>query len=285
MSYYQLSGAFFALNVTAGISSRNRAHLEKLHRLGSVFSVAQAAELLEVDRAHASRLLGYLARRGWLSRVRRGLYVAVPLDARQSGEWIEDPWIVADRVFSPCYIGGWSACEHWDLTEQVFRAVLVVTAKKVREREVEIQGIPFHLTVRAEGALFGTSAVWRGQDRVTVSDPSRTIVDLLDDPRLGGGIRTVLDVLGEYMASEHRDDRRLVEYADRLDNRAVFKRLGYLIELLGIDAEELLAACRERRSAGLVALDPSIKAKGRIVRRWGLRANVALPERTAVAFS
>lgn len=268
----------------AGISRRNRARLEELHRrAGGSFSVGQAAELLEVDRAHAARLLGYLARRGWLSRVRRGLYVAVPLDARQSGEWIEDPWVVADHVFSPCYIGGWSACEHWDLTEQVFRAVLVVTAKKVREREVEMQGIPFHLTVRSEEALFGTVQVWRGQARVAVSDPSRTIVDVLDDPWMGGGIRTVVDVLREYMASQHRNDQLLIAYADRLDNRAVFKRLGYLIERLGIEADELLAACRERRSAGLVALDPSVKAPGQIVRRWGLRANVLLAQLGDVA--
>ena len=270
---------------TAGISSRNRAHLEELHRLGGAFTVAQAAQLLDIDRARASRLLGYLARRGWLSRVRRGLYVAVPLDARRSGEWIEDPWIVADRVFSPCYIGGWSACEHWDLTEQVFRVTLVVTAKRVREREVDIQGLPFHLTVRSEEALFGTVEVWRRQNRVAVSDPTRTIVDILDNPRLGGGIRTVLDVLGEYMASQHRNDRLLIEYADRLGNRAVFKRLGYLIELLGIEADALLTACRERRSTGVVALDPSVKARGRIVRRWGLRDNVALTKLGDVAFS
>jgi predicted transcriptional regulator of viral defense system len=241
------------LAVTAGISTRNRAHLEELHRLGGAFTVAQAAEVLEIDRAAAARLLGYLARRGWLSRVRRGVYVAVPLDARQSGEWIEDPWIVADKIFSPCYIGGWSACEHWDFTEQVFRA------------------------------LFGTVGVWRGQTRVAVSDPSRTIVDILDDPRLGGGIRTVADVLSEYMGSQHRNDQLLIEYADRLGNRAVFKRLGYLIERLGIEAEALLVACRERRSAGVVALDPSVKARGQIVRRWGLRVNVALRELGDVA--
>lgn len=192
---------------------------------------------------------------------------------------------MADQVFSPCYIGGWSACEQWDLTEQVFRTVLVVTAKKVRGREVEIQGIPFNLTVRSEEALFGTVGVWRGQRRVAVSDPSRTIVDILDDPRLGGGIRTVLDVVREYMASQHRNDQRLIEYADRLENRAIFKRLGYLIERLGIDADALLAECRERRSAGVVALDPSVKARGQIVRCWGLRANVALSELGDVAFS
>lgn len=263
----------------SGISRHNRAYLEELHRqAGGAFSVGQAAEILGIDRARAARLLGYLARRGWLSRVRRGLYVAVPLDARQSGQWVADSWIVADHAFSPGYIGGWSACEYWDLTEQVFRAVLVVTAKRVRDRVVEMQGIPFHVTVRPLKALFGTVHVWRGQARVAVSDPSRTIVDVLDDPRLGGGIRTVADVLGEYMASEHRNDELLIEYGVRLGNRAVFKRLGYLVERMGIEADELLAACREQRSAGLVSLDPSVKTRGRIVRRWGLRVNVSLTE-------
>jgi predicted transcriptional regulator of viral defense system len=85
------------------------------------------------------------------------------------------------------------------------------------------------------------------------------------------------------MASQHRNDQLLIEYAERLDNRAVFKRLGYLIERLGIEADLILAACRERRSAGVVALDPSVKAPGQIVRRWGLRDNVALTELGDVA--
>jgi predicted transcriptional regulator of viral defense system len=270
------------LHEPAGISQTNRAYLEQLHRAdGGPLSVGDASEILGLDRDHAARLLGYLTRRGWLTRVRRGLYLPVPLDARRSGEWTADSWVVAERVFSPCYVGGWSACEHWDLTEQVFRSVLVVTARRVRHREVEMQGVAFHLTVRGPDALFGTVPIWRGQQRVSISDPTRTIVDVLDDPRLGGGIRTGFDVLREYMVSEHRDDRLLVAYGDRLGRRAVFKRLGYLIERSGIDADELLAACRERRSAGLIALDPSVKARGRIVRRWGLRDNVSLQEQNA----
>lgn len=267
------------MSAPAGISHTNRAYVEALHRAnGQGFSVEEASEILGMDRTRATRLLGYLARRGWLARVRRGLYVAVPLDARRSGEWAADPWVVAERVFSPCYIGGWSACEHWDLTEQLFRSVLVVTAKRVRKRDVEMQGIAFRVTVRPPDAIFGTKVVWRGQVRVAVSDPSRTIVDVLDDPGLGGGIRNVADVLREYMASEHRDDARLLDYGDRLGHRAVFKRLGYLTERLGIDAPALIDACRGRRSAGVIALDPAVKAPGRIVRRWGLRDNVALPD-------
>jgi predicted transcriptional regulator of viral defense system len=202
--------------------------------------------------------------------------VAVPLDARQSGEWIEDPWIAADKAFRPCYIGGWSACEHWDFTEQTFRDVLVITARTLHPRHVVMQGIPFHLTRRPESALFGTVQVWRGQSKVSVSDPSRTLVDILDDPRLGGGIRHVASVVHEYFTSARRHDALIIQYGDRLGNRTVFKRLGYLVEELRIDASELVAACLQRRSTGLTALDPSVHERGRIVNRWRLRINASV---------
>ena len=260
-----------------GISQGTRAQLERLHReLPGAFDVEQASRVLSVSPDQTRRLLAYLARRGWLARVRRGLYVPVPLDARQSGQWLEDTWVVADHAFSPCYIGGWSACEHWGLTEQLFRTLLVVTARKVHERDVEIQGSRFRLTVRPSSKLFGTVPVWRGQVRVAVSDPSRTIIDVLDDPSLGGGIHHVADVLHTYLGSEHRDDRLLVEYGDHLGNRAVFKRLGYLLEQSKADAEPLISECLIRKSAGLALLDPSVRAPGRIRRRWGIRVNVTL---------
>lgn len=260
-----------------GINRENRALLERLHReMPGAFDVEHASTVLDLDAGRTRTLLAYLARRGWLSRVRRGLYVAVPLDTRRPGEWTEDAWVVAERTFSPCYIGGWTACQHWGLTEQVFRTVLVVTGRKVRGREPVIQGTPYRVTVRSEDKLFGTTVVWRQQVRVRVSDPSRTIVDLLDDPTLGGGMRNVADVVHEYLTGEHRDDDLLIAYADRLGNRAGFKRLGFVLEHLGINALGLVEACLERRSAGLVALDPSVQLKGRIVRRWGIRANVRL---------
>jgi predicted transcriptional regulator of viral defense system len=263
----------------AGINEHNRRLLEELHRkAGGAFTVTQAVEILGVDHQTASRLLTYLAHRGWLTRIRRGLYIPVPLDARRSGEWIEDSWVVADRLFSPCYIGGWTACTYWDLTEQTFRTILVFTSRRVRHRDPEIQGIPYHLAVRRENALFGTVKVWRDQNQVLISNPSRTIIDMLDEPSLGGGIRTTADILEEYLQSEHRDDSQLVEYGDRLANRAVFKRLGYLLEHRRANAKALIEACLHRRSSGLAKLDPSAGEGGRILRRWRLRINVALGE-------
>ena len=220
-------------------------------------------------------LLAYLASRSWLSRVRRGLYTAVPLGASSPGDWHEDPWVVAVKTFAPCYIGGWSACEHWELTEQMFRDVVVFTAQSTRSAEKQVQGTTFRLRHRPESLHFGTRAVWRNRTRVAVSDPSRTIADILDSPELGGGIRHVADIIVEYFSGEHTKVRDLVEYLDRLGNRTAFKRLGYILESIGM-VSDIVPLCRERISKGLSALDPTVAQPGRISKRWNLRINVRL---------
>ena len=260
-----------------GIDGSNRALLERLHRYSTgPFSIQEAAKILAIDDPREGRLLRYLAERGWLSRVRRGLYTTVPLGASEPSAWREDAWVVAARVFAPCYIGGWSAAEHWSLTEQVFRSVLVMTDRPVRASSVEIQDQPFRLKHVPEKRQFGTKVVWRERVRTTVSDPSRTILDILDDPAVGGGIRHGAAVLLGYWASEHRNEELLLSHARRLGNRTVFKRLGFLLEHLEIEAPATIEACLSSLSSGLSYLDPTVQRKGRIVKRWNLWVNVSL---------
>ncbi len=260
---------------TGGLSSENRGYVERLHRAFSVpFTAEDAAEALVIDSERARRLGRYLADRGWLDRVRRGLYLPVPLDAHRSGEAHQDPWVIARVVFGPSYIAGWSAAEHWDLTEQIFRDVLVVTGQRPRDRSPTIGGTTFVLHSLNQSMHFGLVPVWRGGQRIDVTDPSRTVIDLLANPTWGGGIRQVAEMVSEYFEGDHRDDVVLVEYGDRLGIGAVFKRLGFMIERLAIDAPELVERCLERRTAGVNDLDPSVDAKGPTVSRWGIRANV-----------
>ena len=93
---------------------------------------------------------------------------------------------------------------------------------------------------------------------------------------LGAGIRHVAEVLDSYFDSEHLDESLLLEYAGRLGNRTVFKRLGYLLETLGIKAPALVRACREQLSSGISLLDPSMPGQGPTRRRWNLRLNATI---------
>lgn len=258
----------------AGISSQHRGRLERLHRGGQdVYSVADAAELWSMPEAQARRLLAHLASSGWLVRVRRGHYAVTPLEASEPQHWQIDPWVAAYDALAPCYLGGWTAAEHWHLTEQIFRDLLVVTGRRFRDSRLEIQGTTSNLYHRAEDKHFGTELVWRGQARVPVSDPSKTIVDVLGDPPWAGGIRHAAEMLAAYF-EDYAEEALLLEYAERLGNRTVFKRLGYLSELLQVGSPQLRATCSQRLSEGVSNLDPSVPAHGPIVSRWNLRINV-----------
>lgn len=265
------------MNEAHGISITNRERLEALHRaLKGPFSVSDAAAIWSLDAKRARRLVAYLAARGWLSRVRRNSYTTVPLGAKSPKQWREDPWVVASKTFAPCYLGGWTACEHWGLTEQIFREMIVFTTRRVRHRQEEIQGTRFRIKVVAEARLFGLVDVWRTQNQVKLSDPSRTIVDLLDDPASGGGMRHIADVLRNYFDGASRNEEHLADYAGKFGNRTVFKRLGYLLETLGISSAKLTEHCIQQMSSGISLLDPSAEPTGPILKRWGLRVNVKI---------
>ena len=260
-----------------GISGRNRRLLTTLHRsFPAPFSAEEAASALALSIPRTHRLLAYLADRGWLLRVRRGLYSVVPLEATHARDWVEDPWVVASRVYGQSsYIGGWSACEHWELTEQLFRETVVVTTRQVRNAREDIQGFSFRVKRVKPELIFGVRNVWRGRTRarVRISDPSRTLTDLLSDPSLGGGIRHVSDVLVAYFEGEHVDERLLLSYVHRVGNRAAFKRLGYLAESFRVGSPAFLEHCREGISSGISLLDPSLPPSGPYLRRWNLRVN------------
>jgi len=117
---------------------------------------------------------------------------------------------------------------------------------------------------------FGLRTRWVGSTRVPISDPERTLVDMLAQPRAGPGIQHVMDCLGTYSRSPGARLARLLDYAAQLGNGAVFKRLGFLLEKEQLAGPDVLEACHSALTQGLAKLDPSVLCP-RVVTRWRLR--------------
>lgn len=255
----------------AGLGRTSRARLSTVLRKSTgILTPAIAADALSISRIESSKLLSRWASQGWLHRVRRGIYVPVSLESQRPDASLEDPWVIAETAFAPCFISGWTASAHWGLTEQIFRTVLVSTSRRLRDRRPKMGGTSFQLRTVAERQFFGLRSVWRGRMRVKVTDPSRTIIDLLSDPSLGGGLRSTTDIFRSYLDStEHRDVGQLVSYAQALGVGSVFKRLGYLLERFAPGERDAIASCARSRTQGNAKLDPSQPSK-QLITAWRL---------------
>jgi len=257
----------YAMNDDSHLPS-SRARLAAVLRASKdVVTVDIAAKTLDVDHHRAAKLLSRWRAQGWLRRVGHGLYVPIPLDLSGLEQVLEDPWVLVPTLFGNCYIGGWTAAHHWDLTEQLFNEMLVFTTKRTVKKHVA-QGVTFVLRHVPEERCFGLKTLWRGSSRVKISDAPRTLVDMLEMPDTVGGIDHVCECIGAYLRSADCDRDLMIRYAEQFANGAIFKRLGYLAETRLGDAQ-LSKECKARLTKGYARLDPSLSSE-RLVTAWRL---------------
>lgn len=100
------------------------------------------------------------------------------------------------------------------------------------------------------------------------------MVDMYDIPEVGGGIRPVADVYGQYLKSPQKNMDLLLSYAEQQGNGAIYKRMGFLTETMVPNEKTFLAECRRPLPTGYSKLDPSLKCE-KIVTRWKLRVPIS----------
>lgn len=253
-----------------GIGKLSRQRLSQVLKCTKGYITPEmVAHCLHISPQQACSFLSSWAKRGWLLRIRQGIYLPIDIGASSRDEVLIDPWKLAAELYAPCYIGGWSAAQYWDLTEQIFESTIVVTTKRLAKKEQSIERMRFLIKHILPKKMFGLKTVWKDQIKVEVSDPHKTIVDMLDDPLLGGGITSIADFLLQYLDSNHSELNILIDYAERMQNRTIFKRLGYLISKLSPAQIKIQSECLKRISKGNTQLDPAMKGS-RLIKKWGL---------------
>lgn len=256
--------------IPAGLGQTERMRLSKLLRATKVtISVAEAASALGLEPKQAAKLLSWYTKKGWLNRISQGLYLPVPLESATSDIVAEEPFVIAEKLFAPCYIGGMNAANYWELTEQIFRTVTVMTQNKVKNRQPKIGGTEYDIHSIKPEYFYGLKSIWLTGVKVQISDPTRTILDMVLFPQFCGGIRFVMDVIQSYFQSKHKDIDLLIKYLEKAQNGAAIKRLGFIIEKYYPDEEKLINYCLQNLTQGYIRISPNLESP-RLIRRWRL---------------
>ncbi len=258
------------------LSGIGKSYRNKLSRVlennYSVITPRLVSETLKIAAQESGRLLSRWNKSGWIKRIKMGAYIPIPLESTTSKVIVEEPFLVVDSLYGPGYIAGFSAVKHWDFSEQIIESVTYFTIKQVKNRNPVHGGIKFKLKTISRHKLFGLKTLWFGSKKIKISDPSKTMIDLLDDPKIAGGITNITDFFSEYIDSEDYNVDLLIQYAHQMNNKTIFKRLGLIYETMFNANENVLSIFLENISSGFSVFDPTVPSKLNIC-KWKLKTS------------
>ncbi len=243
----------------------------------SIFRLEDLIAATHWPRRRAINLLYQLRRSGWIVSLARSTYLIVPLEAGPEAAWTEDALVIAGHLAAPAAVAYWSACHYWNWTEQVPRTIFVQTTRRMRSQNRKVLGVTYRFARVLSEKFFGTIERPAGQGKFSVTDREKTLVDALDRPDLCGGIRQVIEMLPE--AAEAVRWEKAETYLEKMGSGALYKRLGFLVEMLGgkvrvPERERRMEAWRARLTGGYAPLEPGGRASGPANSRWRVRVNV-----------
>jgi predicted transcriptional regulator of viral defense system len=191
-----------------------------------VVSLDEIRRRAGVSPGFARKLAHELVRKQWLQRLRRGTYLLNPSQHGPDALPDTDPLRVGSRLVEPYYFGYATAAELRGLLPQASRVYFIVTT--VRWVPSRAMGIEFRSVHVSPRRFFGAERLRRRGVTISVSNLERTILDCLERPEYAGGLPGVVQILG--LAKPRLDWSRLGSYLDRIGNRSLALRAGYLVE-------------------------------------------------------
>lgn len=247
----------------------------------TTFTHANVESITGLPAASARSLIRHAVARGIISRLQPGLFVLVPPELGRTTEFAGNPYVIARQLVTGAgyFISHASAMELHQMVTQPQFVIFTSTTKRLRNRI--IHGTEFRFILVRQEHLFGVVTHWISkQEPVRISNVERTVIDGLHQPAYCGGITEVAK--GLWMRRQEIQPGRLIDYAFRIGNGAVIRRLGYLLDHYQIATRDELDQLHCALTTTYALLDPALPAEGAYLSRWRLRVNVPPVELDAV---
>lgn len=236
-----------------------------------IFSTEEARRLLGGKGAdYTPQFLERLEQKGWIRRIQRGRFAIVPLSSGHKRTPQLHEYLVGMQLVTPAAIAYWSALNHHGMTEQLPRMVYLATNHRVYRSHRQALGISFQIVSVRPAKFFGIMQDWVNEQPFRITDREKTIIDGLDLPRCVGGIGEIAKAISGSWSQ--LNEAKLREYAGKIGNSGVAKRLGFLMETLRLGDPEALRKAVPLAS-GFLPLDPTLPKRMKYNRRWGLLVN------------
>ena len=223
--------------------------------------------------AAAKKVAHSLVRKHALERVARGVYLVRPFRTLLRPSTSSSAVLISVFLHGEShYLGGLWALTWHGLTEQQHASIIdAFVTRRHKTVPPSLAKARFHL-VSPAAVESGIQTVEIEQVKVQVSDPERTLLDLLDYPRLAGSISQALKLVERSL--DRVDAEKLIAYAVGGSSTSTCQRLGVLLERRGISARRVASLHSKARSReSLLSMSPGSPRKGPMNARWNVIEN------------
>lgn len=186
-----------------------------------IFTINEVITLIG-DRQQASNQVNTLRKRGYLLKIKAGLYAVVPHE-RIGKSYTPDKFLIASRLTTPYAISYHAALELHAIAHSLYHSVHVASPRKFRR--FTFQGVTYMWVSSAD--LLGVTSVIRAGHPIQVTDLERTILDCLQKPVYSGGVEELFRSLE---GAPYINYHRLLDYVEKIGQKALLAKVGYLLE-------------------------------------------------------
>ncbi len=238
-----------------------------------IFTISDAQKILKKSYNETTDFLSKLVTRKIISRLKAGKFLIIPQEMGNINNYTGNLYVAGREIVNSkqYYIAYYSAMSFRGMLTQPLNTLYIATAKR--------QIIPKQMNGKVTFVFINKNFMWgikeewvTRSEKVKVSDLEKTILDSLYHPEYSGGITEIAK--GIWIVKDKIDFNKLHDYVHLYNKNIIAKRLGYILEILNINKEDILKFLKEYVKDRYDLFDSTLDKKKLNENKWRLIDNV-----------
>lgn len=189
-----------------------------------------------------ARRISFLAKAGWLVRIKKGLYLVVTdFSTRAAGN--VSNLVISNALNSKSYVSFANALNWYGMFDQLTKSVDAVTS--ARARNYRFQNTEFRFFRVKEKLFFGFAKGRADGKIVSIAEKEKIILDYLSLKRNAATVSLVFEKLKEHKSEF--DFAKMIDYA-RAYNLTIQRNLGFLLDTIGVSTDTLYQIASKKKT-------------------------------------
>ncbi len=208
-------------------------YYEQFVRLG-LFTYADAKKIIGTESSTVNLLQKYI-QKGYLAKIRRGLYTAINL---VDNEPVANKFAVASALTDTAVVSHHSAFEYYGYSNQVSYDICVSSESKFNS--FDFGGFHYH---RVKPNI--CDGITHGAGKVAVTDIERTVLDGINDFENDMGFEELIQCIS---GVPFLNENKLIDYLSQYNKCFLYQKTGFISEHLQLElyiSDEFIKHCKE----------------------------------------